>query len=161
MKRLLLVSLPIAVSLLAAATAVDAHSEKFTARLTGDQEVPPRDTQASGRTEFRLDDDDDDDMAALEFRLRVANISNVTAAHIHCAPEGVNGPVGVTLFRGTTGSGRFSGTLARGTITSPDAGNACGWTTLDQVIDAMEDGNTYVNVHTTQFPGGELRGQIH
>jgi hypothetical protein len=63
------------------------------------------------------------------------------------------------------------GTLAEGTITAADAGNACGWTDLASVLAAIESGNTYVNVHTNDgvappntgpgdFPGGEIRGQI-
>jgi hypothetical protein len=61
--------------------------------------------------------------------------------------------------------------LAQGTITAPDAGNACGWTDLAAVLAAINSGNTYVNVHTNDgvappntgpgdFPGGEIRGQI-
>jgi hypothetical protein len=63
------------------------------------------------------------------------------------------------------------GTLAVGTITAPDPGNACGWTDLAAVLAAMKSGATYVNVHTNDgvpptntgpgdFPGGEIRGQI-
>jgi CHRD domain len=102
----------------------------------------------------------------------VANLDNVVAAHIHCGAVGVNGPVGVTLFTGAPAGGRVNGTLAEGTITAPDAGNGCGWTDLAAVLAAMGSGNTYVNVHTNDgippvntgpgdFPGGEIRGQIH
>lgn len=112
------------------------------------------------------------DGSALDYTLNVANIENVVAAHIHCGAEGVIAPVGVTLFSGgVPGSGRFDGVLAQGTITQPDAGNACGWLTLGDVLAAMESGNTYVNAHTNDgvaptntgpgdFPGGEIRGQI-
>ncbi|MEW6403930.1 MAG: CHRD domain-containing protein [Chloroflexota bacterium] len=98
-------------------------------------------------------------------------MENVVAAHIHCGAAGVNGPVGVTLFMGTPGSGPVNGLLARGAITAPDPGNACGWVTLADVLAAISTGNTYVNVHTNDgvdpantgpgdFPGGEIRGQI-
>ncbi|HZB03132.1 MAG TPA: CHRD domain-containing protein, partial [Actinomycetota bacterium] len=99
------------------------------------------------------------------------NIDNVFAAHIHCGAAGEAGPVGVTLFTGPVAGGRFSGVLAEGTLTAPDPGNACGWTSLSQVLAAMEAGTAYVNVHTNDgvappntgpgdFPGGEIRGQI-
>jgi CHRD domain len=137
------------------------------APLSGDEEVPARDTQAVGVATFKLSDDG----AALEFKLNVANIENVVAAHIHCGAVGVNGPIGVTLFMGPPATGRLNGTLAEGTITAPDAGNACGWTDLAAILAAIESGNTYVNVHTNDgvappntgpgdFPGGEIRGQI-
>jgi len=142
-------------------------SKNFVAHLNGAGEVPPRDTLAQGNVIFHLSDDG----TALSYQLIAANIDNVVASHIHCAVAGVNGPVGVTLFLGTAGSGRFDGVLAKGTITAPDPGNACGWTTLDDVVAAMLSGNTYVNVHTNDgvaptntgpgdFPGGEIRGQV-
>jgi len=142
-------------------------NRNFVTHLTGAEEVPPRDTQAQGQAIFHLSPDAD----VLEYKLIVANIENAFAAHIHCGAKGVNGPVGVTLFSGAPGGGRVDGNLARGTVTSPDPGNACGWTTLDAVIAAVEAGSTYVNVHTNDgvappntgpgdFPGGEIRGQI-
>jgi CHRD domain len=141
--------------------------DNFVATLSGDQEVPPRDTQAVGVATFKLREDG----AALLFKLNVANIDNPVAAHIHCGAVGVNGPVGVTLFMGQPAGGRVSGTLAEGTITAPDPGNACGWADLAAVLAAMGRGDTYVNVHTNDgvppintgpgdFPGGEIRGQI-
>jgi hypothetical protein len=142
-------------------------SENFVAPLSGGQEVPARDTLAVGVATFKLRDDG----AALLFKVNVANIDNAFAAHIHCGAVGVNGPVGVTLFGGPAGGGVTNGTLAEGTITAPDPGNACGWTDLAAVLAAIESGNTYVNVHTNDgvappntgpgdFPGGEIRGQI-
>jgi hypothetical protein len=142
-------------------------SETFVATLSGDEEVPARDTLAVGVAVFHLSEDG----TALEFKINVANIDNVVAAHIHCGAVGVNGPVGVTLFGGAPGGGVTNGTLAEGTITAADAINACGWTDLASVLAAIESGNTYVNVHTNDgipptntgpgdFPGGEIRGQI-
>jgi hypothetical protein len=58
------------------------------------------------------------------------------------------GPQTLHLFAGAPGAGRVNGTLAQGTITAPDAGNACGWTHLAAVLAAINSGNTYVNVHT-------------
>jgi CHRD domain len=139
--------------------------KNFGTHLSGRDEVPARDTLAQGQATFQVSDE------GLTFQLIVANIENVFAAHIHCGAVGVNGPVGVTLFAGSAGSGRFDGTLATGTITAPDPGNACGWADLDAVIAAIESGATYVNVHTNDgvappntgpgdFPGGEIRGQL-
>jgi hypothetical protein len=139
----------------------------FVATLSGDQEVPARDTQATGVAKFKLRQDG----TALLFKVNVANIDNVAAAHIHCGAVGVNGPVGVTLFMGAPAGGRVNGTLAEGTITAPDAGNGCGWADLAAVLAALRSGATYVNVHTNDgvppantgpgdFPGGEIRGQV-
>jgi hypothetical protein len=162
MRRTILLTTLLVLALAPAAGAGDS----FVAPLSGDQEVPARDTTAVGVAHFKVGED-----GALAFKVNVANIQNAVAAHIHCGAVGVNGPVGVTLFAGSAGSGRTDGTLAEGTITAPDPGNACGWTDLAAVLAAIESGNTYVNVHTNDgvpppntgpgdFPGGEIRGQI-
>jgi hypothetical protein len=154
------------VALLALAPSAIA-GDNFVATLSGDEEVPARDTRAVGVAKFNLREGG----GALEFKVNVANIQNVSAAHIHCGAVGVNGPVGVTLFMGAPAGGSVNGTLAEGTITAPDPGNGCGWTDLAAVLAAIESGATYVNVHTNDgvdppntgpgdFPGGEIRGQI-
>lgn len=150
------------------ASASSEASRNFVAPLSGDEEVPARDTNARGLAHFKVGEDG----TALHYKLIVANIENVVAAHIHCGTVGVNGSVGVTLFAGgSPGSGRFDGVLAEATVTGPDAGNGCGWESLDDVLAAMLSGQAYVNVHTNDgvlptntgpgdFPGGEIRGQV-
>ncbi len=127
---------------------------KFRAHLTGDQEVPPVESDGKGQAVFGFNEKAN----TLRFKLLVANIDDVVAAHIHCAPDGVNGPVGVTLFSGDPTTVR--GVLASGVIDSPDADNACEWGDLDDVMEAMANGLAYVNVHTLEYPAGEIRGQI-
>ena len=55
--------------------------------LTGDNEVPVRDTGGQGQATFKLNDDGTE----LSYKLNVANIENVTQAHIHLAAAGTNG----------------------------------------------------------------------
>ena len=163
------ITLLVVVSVLVTAGVASANppdSKNFVSPLSGGEEVPARDTNARGNAIFNLRED------GLSYRLIVANIENVVAAHIHCAAVGVSGPVGVNLFTGgTPGSGRVDGILAEGTITAPNPGNGCGWVTLADVLAAMRSGNAYTNVHTNDgvaptntgpgdFPGGEIRGQI-
>ena len=148
----------LAVLALVGVTAVPAigkgHTTNFRTHLTGANEVPSVDTDAQGQAMFKFSDDLD----SLWYKLNVANIDKVVAAHIHCAPEGVNGPVGVTLFMG--GPVATPGTLAQATVAAPDAGNGCGWETLSDVRDAILEGGAYVNVHTLDVLSGEIRGQI-
>lgn len=153
---------------LVAAPAPAQAADNFKAILSGANEVPARDTLARGVATFKWNAD----ATAFDYTLIAANIDNVAAAHIHCGAAGVNGPVGVTLFSGgTPGGGAFDGVLAQATKTAPDAGNACGWMTLQDVFNAMSSGNTYVNVHTNDgipgsntgpgdFASGEIRGQV-
>jgi hypothetical protein len=166
MRRTIVLVVMIALGLLALAPSALA-GDNFVATLSGDQEVPPRDTQAVGVATFKLRQDG----TALRFKVNVANIDNAFAAHIHCGAVGVNGSIGVTLFMAPPAGGAVNGTLAEGTITAPDPGNACGWADLAAVLAAIGSGATYVNVHTNDgvdpantgpgdFPGGEIRGQI-
>lgn len=136
-------------------SAARGHPQNFRAHLSGDEEVPPVDTDARGQAIFQFSGN----AGELKYKLIVANIENVVAAHIHCGAPGVNGPVGVTLFTG--GPTSDDGVLAEDTVTSPDDGNGCGWETLDDVVDAIESGEAYVNVHTVANPPGEIRGQVH
>jgi len=51
--------------------------------------------------------------------------------------------------------------LAEGTITASDLVGPLAGQPLSALIEAMRAGNTYVNVHTVQFPAGEIAGQIY
>ena len=98
---------------------------------------------------------------------------NVIMAHIHLAPEGVNGPVVAFLLQPQApGGGPSHGVIATGTIRSSDLLGPLAGMTLADLISAMQAGTTYANVHTDDgvappntgpgdFPGGEVRGQIH
>ena len=140
---------------------------EFEAQLDGEQEVPPRTTEATGKATFEVRDETE-----LDFSLNVFDIQNIIAVHLHCAPAGENGPVGVTLFGPVApGGGAVDTFSAGGSITAPDTDNECGWADVAAVVDAVRSGNAYVNVHTDDgvdppdsgpgdFPGGEIRGQI-
>jgi hypothetical protein len=150
------------------AYASPAASENYATSLKGREEVPPRDTNATGVATFKLSKDGTE----LSYKLIVANIENVVASHIHVGPAGENGPVVAFLFGpAAPGGGRTDGVLAEGTITAANLVGPLAGQPLSALIEAMEAGNTYVNVHTNDgvgdintgpgdFPGGEIRGQI-
>jgi hypothetical protein len=145
-----------------------AQPKNFRAHLSGREEVPSRDTRAQGQAKFQLSPDGTE----LSYKLIVANIENVVAAHIHLGAVGVNGPV-VAFLAGpfAPGGGRTDGVLAQGTITAANLVGSLAGQPLSDLIAQMVAGNTYVNVHTNDgidppntgpgdFPGGEIRGQI-
>ena len=125
---------------------------KFEAELTGAAERPtPVVTDGEGDAKFESDG------SSVTFELTWKDLkASAFASHIHCGGPEVAGPVGVTLFTGSMGT---EGEV-QGTFTAPDAGNGCGWVDLADVLGAMATGNTYVNIHTSAHPGGEIRGQI-
>jgi glucose/arabinose dehydrogenase len=142
-------------------------TRSFGTRATGTQEVPPRDTRASGNMRLNLSRNSD----VLFFQLSVSNIRNVVAAHLHLADVGVNGPIVVSLFMDEPGGGPSRGLLARGSIRSEDLEGPLAGHSLDELIGLVLDGDIYLNVHTNDgvgeintgpgdFPGGEIRGQI-
>lgn len=143
-------------------------SWNFVAPLSGDEEVPPRETRGAGVAVFQLSTDG----TQIGYRLIASNIENVIASHIHVGPAGANGPVVAFLFgNAAPGGGRTDGVLAEGTITAANLTGPLAGQPLSALIAHMRAGNTYVNVHTNDgiaptntgpgdFPGGEIRGQV-
>lgn len=126
----------------------------FRAHLSGGQEVPASDTRATGEAIFNLSKDG----SSLHFKLIVSNIDSVRASHIHFAAAGSNGGVVAALFPGPFLEEQ-DGILSEGVITDDDVVGAFAGD-LDALMAEMRNGNTYVNVHTNRYPGGEVRGQI-
>ncbi len=125
--------------------------------LSGRNEIPARDSRGAGAAIFALADDG----ASLDYRLIVANIDDVTQSHIHLGPPDANGPVVAFLFGLVPGGVTENGVLAQGTITAGDLIGPLAGESLESLVDAMREGQTYVNVHTLAFPPGEIRAQIH
>ena len=134
--------------------------KNFSVHLSGGQEVPPNGSQAQGQAIFHLKNNGTE----LHYKIIVANIYNVMAAHIHIAPAGTNGGVVAWLYPsappGVLIPGRYDGVLAEGVITSANLVGSLAGQDLSVLIGHLVNGNAYVNTHTMQFPGGEIRGQF-
>jgi hypothetical protein len=132
----------------------------FRAHLSGDQEVPPRETLATGQAVFQLSKDGTE----LRYKLIVANLENITMAHIHVAPAGTNGGVVAWLYPPAPPASLISGTtngiLQQGVIRKANLVGILAGHELSELVDLMLDDKTYANVHTSLYPGGEIRGQI-
>jgi len=128
---------------------------EFFADLEGSQQVPPVRTSASGQATFQFNGAN----RRVTFRLTLRNIQRVFAAHIHLGRPRQNGPVIAPMLMVTPSislnQGQVMGTITQSDLTGPLEGQ-----TIEDLIDEMEAGNTYVNAHTEQFPDGEIRGQI-
>ena len=85
--------------------------------------------------------------------------TGVTASHIHAGSPGVAGPVIVnfTVVANTSNDFRISGSANRAEIV---ARPAQGINSAEDARQAILNGDTYVNVHSTANPGGEIRGQL-
>lgn len=156
MKRALHIGAALVAALFVAATAASAQVVVATATLGSGDETPILLSGAAGSAEVAVD------TLAKEFAvtLRVFNIpTTTTAGHIHVGAKGIAGPV-VIDFPGIGGRlGDF--------VTSFRVGEAAfrpnpaiGINSIEDVIQAMANGNAYVNIHTTTYPAGEIRGQL-
>ena len=144
-------------------TPLRSGARRLTARLNGKQVVAQDvdgdntfvDTRATGTLNLRLLRGDTE----LKHVLVVRRIDDVTEAHIRAGLPNENGPVVATLYGTAAPDGRFSGRLARGSLTEADlvgpfAGDFPGF------LAALGNGELYLSVHTTANPGGEIRAQI-
>lgn len=128
-----------------------AQEQKFVATLSGQEEVPPTDSQATGMSEVTVTGE------SAEYSVNATNIQGVTAGHIHSGNQGENGPIVVTLFTNESPTNEVSetGSITADILEGPMAGKQ-----LTDLVTAMNNGTTYVNIHTEQNPNGEIRGQI-
>jgi hypothetical protein len=179
MKRLSTTLIFVTVALLVTTGIAAAAVLNLRTHLSGSEEVPSNDSLAQGQAIFTAIYTGDE-VHEIRYKLIVANIENVVAAHIHKGGPGVNDTVVVWLFPsitpggGPAGQGRVDGVIAEGTITEANLINqgATQINTLNELIAAIQGGGAYVNVHTNDgiapantgpgdFPGGEIRGPIH
>jgi hypothetical protein len=123
----------------------------ITVNLTGSEEVPPVQTEATGIAEFIPMG-----MDSVDYSVNATNIQGVTAGHIHLGAKGENGPIVVTLFNYDTPMNEVSenGTITADKLEGPLAGKQ-----ISDLAAAGNNGTLYVNVHTEQNPNGEIRGQ--
>jgi Cu/Zn superoxide dismutase len=137
--------------LIAGWTAQPAASPAFTAQMTGAQETPSNNAKGTGTATFTLDG------TKLHYTVAVHDLSGApTMAHIHVGARGVAGPP-VYTFAIKSGAG-MSGTISEGTVDLTK--DASAGVTGDSLKKLLNNGNAYVNVHTKNFPGGEIRGQV-
>jgi CHRD domain len=128
----------------------------FEAKLSGTEVVPAVETKATGEADFKLSKDGKE----LTYYLKLKDIENVTAAHIHTGMMGASGGPVAGLFAGPKKEGKFSGEIAKGTITDKKLVGPLAGKTIGDLVEMIKSGGAYVNVHTDKYPDGEIRGQI-
>jgi hypothetical protein len=157
-KFLFSVALALALVLLSAPNALRADFIIVT-HLSGAGENPATPSLATGTATFDIHSDGLAIDFVISFGLNDGSpplTSPLVAGHIHVGTPTVNGPVILpfpNLPLGQT-SGTFSGTLTEANLTPGGGIN-----TFADAVAALEAGNTYTNLHSQMFPGGEIRGQ--
>jgi len=154
MRRFLL-ALP-ALFVLATASQAQAQTITFTAALHGGNEVPAVLTGAVGTGTVSVN------LATqvVTYRIDVYNMPvGTTASHFHVGAPGTAGPVVVnfTVANGISNDFAISGTASATDLTARAPQGINSW---EDFLQALMLGNVYMNVHSTNNPGGEIRGQV-
>lgn len=149
----------------------DRGERSLKADLEGFEEPPSISTIASGEFRAKISHDE----SSFEYKLSYEDLEGtVTQAHIHVGQRGVNGGIAIWLCGTATNPGpagtptcpssssgevTVTGTVTAATVIGP-AGQGIAAGEFEEVLKAIGEGVTYANVHSTKFPGGEIRGQI-
>ena len=163
--------------LLSGAVSAVALAQGFAAikeTLTGWEEVPSVSTSAGAEFTAHISKDN-----SIDWELSYSALEGaVQQSHIHVAQSGVNGGISVflctNLGNGPAGTqpcpappATISGTIVAADVSPNIPATAAARTQgvntgeIEELIDAMRAGATYVNIHSTLWPGGEVRSQIH
>ena len=168
----------IAALLIIAATATAVFTQGFKnikELLVGYEEVPAVSTTGNGELRARISNDDTEIAYALSY---AALEGSITQAHIHFGQRGVNGGISVWLCanpelltpaqvagippgtqRCPTPPATINGIIRATDVVGP-AGQGIAAGEFGELLSALRAGATYVNVHSTMWPGGEIRSQI-
>lgn len=156
------------IALLTASGASRAHDDSLETRLKGYNEVPAVSTTATGRFRASIDKVSN----TIRYEISYSGLEgDVRQSHIHFGQRGVNG--GITLWLCQTAanpspvastppcvqSGTVTGVLSAADVVGP-AGQGIAAGEFAEILVAIRAGVAYVNVHSSKFPGGEIRGQL-
>jgi len=128
-----------AAAVLLAGCAAMGGSDALQVRMTGAEEVPPVSTSASGSGTITVSED-----RSVSGSFKLQNAAHITAAHIHVGPAGKTGPVIIPLKK----------TAANEWVVPPGA------KLNESQYQSYKAGGLYVNFHSAQYKGGEIRGQL-
>jgi len=168
LKAILRVAALVAVlGLTIAATNADEGTATFRAKLTGFQEVPPKISPSTGRFEATVTG------SKLSYTLTYSKLSSPAfMAHIHFGQPAVNGGVFLWLCGSAAATGPAGtpmcpaegGTVSRTGVTAADIQGLSAQNLsagdFAAALSILANGAAYVNVHTTNFSGGEIRGFV-
>jgi hypothetical protein len=152
-------------------TNADEPTMRLHAKLTGFQEVPPKLTAGMGTFEATVTG------STLSYRLTFSRLSSTaTQAHIHFAQPAVIGGIFLWLCQSSTNPApppvaaktptcpASGGTVSRSGVSAADivavSGQNVSSGDFAGILSIIESGEAYANVHTTNFSGGEIRGQV-
>jgi hypothetical protein len=128
----------------------------FNANLSGQDEVPPVKSSATGLATFTLDSSG----TVVAYALNVGMLDSPTVAKVHLGRAGTNGETILTLYPGPTKKVMINGTLAQGSFDATKLQGSLKGKTIADLVTLIKAGEVYLNVGTVKHRGGEIRGQF-
>ena len=132
--------------------------DRYTASLSGANVRPaPVSTAATASAELSIREPEVGTSArTLAYTLTASNLTSATAAHIHLGGASIaNGPILATLFSNPSDTALTSTRLASGSLVA-----TAGGVSFDSLATLVSVGAAYIDVHTTSYPAGIIRGQL-
>jgi hypothetical protein len=149
--------LGIVAMILNSATIQAQKAHKFSATLSGKDEVPPTKSIANGTAKFLVNEND----SQISYWVNLTGLKKIIQAHIHNGTSGQNGDVLVNLSNSKSAKNpdnpeiQLTGTITKDNLQGPLKGRE-----LSDLLIVMRNGQAYVNAHTEIYPKGAIRGQI-
>ena len=169
MRRLVACGAVVAVAVASSAVYAQGGFKRISEILTGYEETPSAvSTSGGGSFTARISND----ASRIDWELSYSDLEGaVQQAHIHFGQKAVTGPISVflctNLGNGPAGTqpcpappAIISGSIAAADVTNLANERGISAGELDELVAAIRAGVTYVNVHSTRWPGGEIRSQI-
>jgi hypothetical protein len=151
----------------AAVASGDSEQRNFAVNLIGYEEVPAVSTAGGGTFHAAISRSADE----IQYELTYGSLQgNTLQAHIHFGQKSVNGGISVflcsNLGNGPAGtqpcpqSGTVTGTIRPADVTAGAAAQGIAAGEFAELVKALRAGVAYANVHSSVWPGGEIRGQL-
>jgi hypothetical protein len=136
---------------------VQAQEETFSANLSGKDEVPPTESNATGWAKFQSNDNGTE----VSYWINITGLKKITGAHIHNGSAEQNGDIVVALAKEKSAKDADNPTISlKGNLTKDDLQGPLKGKEVSELVSLMTDGNAYVNAHTDKYQKGAIRGQI-
>ncbi len=133
------------------------EGETYSATLSGKDEVPPTESNATGWAKFVTNDNG----SQLSYWVNITGLKQITGAHVHNGSVEQNGDIAITLSNEKSAEDGDNPTISlKGNITKDALQGPLKGKEISDLVSLMGDGNSYVNVHTDKYQKGAIRGQI-